>query len=260
MAMNSRDSINLTRILKRLENSESPAPTLVQAENVKYARTLAKRIYGSESNPYEQRLNAVEHRLDGSSVTSSFRRKPPTVRSFTAMIEPIVIPSDKELTAEAPPPEQVDEKTSPTVDEDPAAIVSRMLLPSEELSPPKIAAPPTLLPTSPSAVPPAKATAISSDFLSTSRQTQEDISQRLAEMATQLRRNAQHFSAALEDDKDALAEADAKIDANLSVMQKERGRLGTYSSKSRGTTWLVVSAILVVAVSWVVMFFVIRVT
>jgi hypothetical protein len=172
------------------------------------------------------------------------------------MIEPIVIPNDKETTAASP---EVDETVSPTVEEDPAAAVSRMLLPSEELSPvPAVV--PTLFPTSPSAVPPAKVTTISSDYLSTSRQTQEDISQRLAEMATQLRRNAQYFSAALEDDKDALAEADAKINTNLSVMQKERGRLGTYSNKSRGTTWLVVSAIVVVAVSWVVMFFVIRVT
>jgi SNARE protein 1 len=144
-------------------------------------------------------------------------------------------------------------------DEDVPSLVSQMLLPSEEVtSGPAVST--TLLPASSSQPSPAKTSSITPDFLTTSRQTQEEISQRLAEMAVQLRRNAQHFATALEDDKDALAEADSKLDTNLTVLQKERGRLGTYSSKSRGTTWLVILSILVVLIAWIVMFFVIRLT
>ncbi|KIM33997.1 hypothetical protein M408DRAFT_325542 [Serendipita vermifera MAFF 305830] len=253
MAVNSRDSINLVRLLKRLENPETPAPALVRAENVKYARTLAKRVYGSDTNPYEQRLNAVEHRLDASSIASSYRRKAPSVRSYTSMIEPLVIPPEK---ANEPSPLSPGEP-SPTTrlnEEDPASLVSQMLLPSEELSP-TVATTTSLLP-----APSEKVSAISPEFLTASRQTQDEISQRLAEMAVQLRRNVQHFSAALEDDKEAIAETDSKLDANYTVMQKERGRLSTYSKTSRSTTWLVVLSLLVVGIAWVVMFFVIRLT
>lgn len=39
MAVNSRDSINLVRLLKRLENPETPAPALVRAEVAIYLRS-----------------------------------------------------------------------------------------------------------------------------------------------------------------------------------------------------------------------------
>jgi hypothetical protein len=171
------------------------------------------------------------------------------------MIEPMEIPAATE-----PKPQDESVASSPTMgDEDVTSLVSQMLLPSEEVtSRPAVST--TLLPPSSSQSSPAKASSITPDFLTTSRQTQEEISQRLADMAVQLRRNAQHFATALEDDKDALAEADSKLDTNLTVLQKERGRLGTYSSKSRGTTWIVFLSIIVVMIAWTVMFFVIRMT
>jgi len=82
----------------------------------------------------------------------------------------------------------------------------------------------------------------------------------MAEMATQLKKNAQFFGKALEDDKEAMERAEAIIEKNLTTMQKERGRLGTYSGKSRSTTWLVFLSVAVVGVSWVLMFFLIRIT
>lgn len=176
------------------------------------------------------------------------------------MIEPLEIPA---AAPELKAPEETPASSPTAGDEDPTSLVSQMLLPSEEVVPP---APPTLstnllpLPSSSSQSSSAKASSITPEFLTTSRQTQEEIAQRLADMATQLRRNAQHFATALEDDKDALAEVDTNLDTNLTFMQKTRGRLGTYSSKSRGTTWLVFLSILVVFVAWVVMFFVIRLT
>jgi len=172
------------------------------------------------------------------------------------MVEPLVIPAEKN----SEPTMISTEETSPaptTSEEDPAALVSQMLLPSEQLSP--VTATTSSLPLT-QGVSPEKPSTISPEFLTASRQTQDDISQRLAEMASQLRRNAQQFSVALEDDKEALAEADSKLDTNYTIMQKERGRLSTYSAKSRGTTWLVVLSIAVVGIAWIIMFFVIRVT
>ncbi|KAG8807133.1 hypothetical protein FRC17_004634 [Serendipita sp. 399] len=263
MAMNnSHDSINLVRLLKRLEDPEIPAPALVRAENVKYAKSLAKRIYGSDTNPYEQRLSAIEHRLDGSSIASSYRRKAPSIRSYTSAINPITIPVDKAISNGSALSPKIEVLASPTSTiappkDDPAALVSQMLLPSEELKAP-ISSSASLF--AGATQPTTKASSISPEFLTASRQTQEEISHKLAEMAAQLRKNAQHFSAALEDDKEALAEADSKLNQNLDVMQKERGRLGVYSAKSSGTTWMVIASILVVCIAWVVMFFVIRLT
>lgn len=82
----------------------------------------------------------------------------------------------------------------------------------------------------------------------------------MAEMATQLKKNAQFFGKALEDDKEAMEQADAVLEKNMDTMQKERNRLGTYSGKSRSTTWLVFLSVAVVGVAWVLMFFLIRIT
>jgi SNARE protein 1 len=161
-----------------------------------------------------------------------------------------MIPTAVEAVAVSPvSPEE--KAPSPTT-EDPASLISQMLLPTEELPPPVATASTVLSPT--------KISAISPEFLTASRQTQDEVTQRLAEMAAQLRRNAQHFSQALDDDKEAMSMVDSKLDTNLTVMQKTRGRLGTYSSTSRGTTWLVVLSLLTVGVAWMVMFFVIRLT
>jgi len=82
----------------------------------------------------------------------------------------------------------------------------------------------------------------------------------MADMATQLKKNAQYFGKALEDDKEAMAHAEALLEKNMTTMQKERGRLGTYSGKSRSTTWLVFLSVAVVGIAWVLMFFIIRIT
>lgn len=169
------------------------------------------------------------------------------------MIGPLIIPSEATTEPTLASPGEAS-PLSHTNDEDPASLVSQMLLPSEEISPTVTATTSLLPPTS------EKASMISPEFLTASRQTQDQISERLAEMAAQLRRNAQQFSVALEDDKQAMAEADSKLDANYTVMHKERGRLSTYSRASRSTTWLVVLSLVVVGVAWVSMFFVIRLT
>lgn len=82
----------------------------------------------------------------------------------------------------------------------------------------------------------------------------------LAQMASQLRKNAIHFGEALARDQAVLSDVDEKIGSNYDVMTKERVRLRDHRSKSWGTTWLTMASVLAVVVVFVAMFMVIRVT
>jgi Membrane fusion protein Use1 len=89
---------------------------------------------------------------------------------------------------------------------------------------------------------------------------QEELSAQLAQMAGQLRRNAEHFSTALAADQAVLRGAEEKIGANYDVMKRERVRLRDHRGKSLGTTCLTITSVLVVAVAFLVMFFLLRFT
>lgn len=54
--------------------------------------------------------------------------------------------------------------------------------------------------------------------------------------------------------------AKEKLEGNLGRMQKEGGRLGGYEKKSRGTTWIVMGMVAVVAVGWTLTFLLIKVS
>lgn len=97
-------------------------------------------------------------------------------------------------------------------------------------------------------------------FLSTSLQTQEELSSQLAAMASQLKANSLRFTDALVKDKAVLEGAEEKLQGNLTKMQKERGRLGVLRGKSGSTTWLVLGSLVVVMIAWVVTFLLIRIT
>jgi hypothetical protein len=87
---------------------------------------------------------------------------------------------------------------------------------------------------------------------------QEELSAQLAQMAGQLRRNAEHFSTALAADEAVLRSAEEKVGANYDVMKRERVRLRDHRGKSLGTTCLTITSVLVVAIAFLVMFFLIR--
>jgi hypothetical protein len=89
---------------------------------------------------------------------------------------------------------------------------------------------------------------------------QEELSAQLAQMAGQLRRNAEHFSSALATDQAVLRNAEEKIVANYDGMKRERVRLRDHRGRSIGTTCLTITSVLVVTVAFVVMFFVLRFT
>jgi len=88
----------------------------------------------------------------------------------------------------------------------------------------------------------------------------EELSAQLAQMATQLKRNAIHFSDTLAKDQAVVEEANLKLESNYDSMQKEQTRLRDHSGKSRSTTWLTLFSIIAVFVSFFIMFFIIRLT
>ena len=89
---------------------------------------------------------------------------------------------------------------------------------------------------------------------------QHELSAQLAQMASQLRRNAVHFSEALARDQAVMSDAEEKIGANFDVMKKERVRLRDHRGKSMGTTCITLASIIAVVIAFIWMFFVIRLT
>ncbi|OBZ70579.1 hypothetical protein A0H81_09277 [Grifola frondosa] len=118
---------------------------------------------------------------------------------------PVLTSSDSEFSESAPE----------SIPADPSAT----LLPAEETT--RTDQPSaTLLPTSI-----AKASSEATPtFLQNSTALQEELSAQLAQMATQLKRNAQHFAGSLEKDKAVVLEAQEKLERNHDVMTKERVR------------------------------------
>ena len=99
-----------------------------------------------------------------------------------------------------------------------------------------------------------------SRFLQNSNALHQDLSEQLAQMAVQLKRNALHFSETLEKDKAIVEEAQQKLEGNFDVMQKERIRLRDHRGKSGSTTWLVVGIVLTVVLLFVMIVLLIRLT
>jgi len=97
-------------------------------------------------------------------------------------------------------------------------------------------------------------------LLQNSTAVQEELSVQLAQMAGQLRRNAERFSKALVVDQAVLRDAEEKMGTNYEVMKRERVRLRDHRGKSIGTTCLTITSVLVVTVAFVVMLFVLRFT
>ncbi|KAI5119850.1 hypothetical protein M0805_000684 [Coniferiporia weirii] len=106
----------------------------------------------------------------------------------------------------------------------------------------------------------ARPSGVTPNFLQTSTALQEDLSSQLAQMARQLRVNAQHFSETLAKDQDVVQSAQEKLERNYDDLTKERVRLRDHSGKSGGTTCLVLLSIMVAIAGFMMTFFIIRVT
>ncbi|PWN34171.1 uncharacterized protein FA14DRAFT_161666 [Meira miltonrushii] len=96
--------------------------------------------------------------------------------------------------------------------------------------------------------------------LQSERSVQDSLSGELLRMAGILKANSMKFADALERDRKILEQADEKLQGNLTLMTRTRGKLGDYSRKARGMGWITLGAIAMVCSSWIVMFLLIRLT
>ncbi|KAI0769426.1 hypothetical protein BD413DRAFT_477668 [Trametes elegans] len=280
------DRVNLARLVRRLEKtisadtwldevsvpSHTPAwiTTRRTLQKVKYARKLLQTVQSSEdandSSSFKRyddyrktldRLEGIVSEADKRVSRKVVRPEPllPTLPPPLAVNEP---PS-AEPSAEAQDPSTTLLPAEPT----PSLAAHELLLspldsgtltrgpinPSETLLPPSL---PASAEKSTSQAAPA--------FLQNSASLHEELSAQLAQMATQLKRNAVHFADALDKDKAVVLDAQEKLERNHDVMTKERVRLRDHHSKSWGTTWITLLSIVVALIGFILTFFVIRFT
>ena len=79
-------------------------------------------------------------------------------------------------------------------------------------------------------------------------------------MATQLRRNAHHFSDALVKDKAVMEQLETKVESNFDAVLREGKRLFEQAKKGSSTTWITWGIILTVVVIFAFMVLLIRAT
>ncbi|KAF5392075.1 hypothetical protein D9757_003316 [Collybiopsis confluens] len=244
-----RDDINLNRIIPRLEKAideqdwegkDGWINALQTLQTVKFAKRLLKNVEISERN---QDMKATLERFE---LVLKSRCTP----KETATPKPLLSSIPK------PKPALAFEPESSSIVEEP--IGSALLTSPDDLPPLPLPLPISTLMHSASK---STTTAVASGaFLENSKARQEAMTDQLAQMAVQLRKNAQHFSTSLAEDKTVIEETQEKLESNFGTMQKERVRLRDHRGKSGSTTCLVIFAVVGVLAVFVFMVALIRIT
>lgn len=103
-------------------------------------------------------------------------------------------------------------------------------------------------------------TATPSDLLSHHHSLQSSLMDNLTSLSTQLKTNSQTLASNLEKDKAVMADAKEKLEGNYEKMKAQQVRLKEQKGRSRGTLCWTIVVVSGVAIAWVVMFFLIKVT
>ncbi|KAJ8094625.1 hypothetical protein PM082_010631 [Marasmius tenuissimus] len=276
------DEINLSRLLRRLEksvadtnwdapdehNSIRDSPWIKSEETlqkVKYAKKLLRNVESSNgSSEKTQQIRTSLERMDGflqsvkkKTVPRPKRPQPilPTLPIPAVLLEPL---SDSSPAEDLKPPEDSDNVPSPT-DDDLLSLPSDPLLPiaSTSESGPNLAADiPSLIPSS-STPGASKSTAI---LMQNSNALQQEMTDQLAQMSAQLKRNMIHFSESLAKDAAVVEETKEKLESNFDAMSANKTQLQQHQGKSWTTTWVTLSIVITVLVSFASMVFLIRLT
>ncbi|KAF9227128.1 hypothetical protein BS17DRAFT_775005 [Gyrodon lividus] len=278
------DKINLPRLVKRIEQSvqeddwtKSSPPkrdTWIKAQamlqKIRHARLLLKNVELDDVDATPALERRYQHfrttleRLEDYMLRVEQQVALPVRRPkalLPSMRPPVVKSPATRETAE--PPSQPVEATLIPAEPEPCPS-----MPGVDLIPTTSSLPESHAPgnASTSSAAPSLAAPTSSKIMATptilqnSRALQEELSEQLALMATQLRRNATHFSESLQSDKTVIEAMQEKLEGNFDFMKKERIRLRDFRGKSGGTTCLVIMSIIVVLIAFILMVFVIRVT
>ncbi|EGO25924.1 hypothetical protein SERLADRAFT_466768 [Serpula lacrymans var. lacrymans S7.9] len=273
------DKVNLFRLVKRLEKSVSeddwsddvPRDTWIRAQEtiqkIKHAKVLLKNVQADDvetTSITEQRYQGIRSSLDhledvvaevNKRVAPQPRRPRPILPSLPV---PVVRKTDTSPEATLLP---AGDETLPVVDE-------KLLFSSPEVtnlpptSTPVPANPTRLMPPisrPTTTISPSNNTAQPA-FLQNSRALQDELSEQLAQMATQLRRNATYFSESLVKDKVVVDGMQEKLEGNLDVMQRARIRIRDLRGKGMSTTCFTMTSVVAVLVSFFFMIFIIRAT
>lgn len=275
------DKINLKSLVRRLEKSvsdpfwdESPEDdawikSQGTLQKVKYARKLLKHVelYDEEPSPTKtQQFDDIRITLDRVEVFMKevAKRTAPNPRP-PIVFEVPTIPSIPSASLEsALPIASGFQELLPNEEPRSSTLPADDLLPSDTTSYPTsipFSPPTTLIPSTIPLTSTSTTTATASRPSNSNSNTtalQQELSDQLAQMAIQLKRNALHFSDSLAKDKAVVEETEQKLEGNYGVMERERVRLRDHSGKSRGTTCLVVMIIMAVVFLFALMVLLIR--
>ncbi|KAJ7130137.1 hypothetical protein C8R44DRAFT_774941 [Mycena epipterygia] len=282
MAANGHDDINLRRLIRRLEKSASDSQWTTSADDtwikvqgtlqtVKYARKLLGNVELDDVDPtpksmqrygdFKAKLDRIDAFMQGLEKRTAPKRTRP---------EPILphLPPPPEEPEPAPP--QLQRASPPDAIAVPGEDPTSASLPTDNLlfsvsdvartsfsssvSPPLT----TLLPPSFPSATKSTTTAVEPRLLQHSNARQRDMSDQMALMATQLKRNAMHFSELLANDQRVVEETEQKLEGNFGYMQKTRVRARDLRGKTGSTTCLVVLIILAVTFLFMLMVSLIR--
>ncbi|KAF8624056.1 hypothetical protein AX15_006071 [Amanita polypyramis BW_CC] len=283
------DEINLARLIRRLEKSaaldewksvEENQDTWLKTEGilqrVKFARKLLKNCEALEDVD-EKKTRLYMHwkgKLNHMEATmKDFRdRAKPKLSGPPPILPFIPAPTatdDAEHNKDSLSENQLTAAEELGRGEMPELPADQLLLsPSDTTTLPSANMPsaiPTLIPSdfSPSSAKAPNSAAVAtgaSRFLQNSHVLHQELSEQLAQMAVQLKRNALHFSESLEKDKAAVGETQQKLEGNFDVMQRERIRLRDHRGKSGSTTWMVVAIVFAAVLLFAMMVLLIRLT
>ncbi|KAL4073787.1 hypothetical protein J3A83DRAFT_4371077 [Scleroderma citrinum] len=275
------DRINLPRLVKRLESTvkenswtvDGPArrDSWIKArgtlQKIRHAHTLLKNV-----------------ELDEPATTPASERHYQHIRTTLDRLETYMLKTEKQLAPPVQRPKLILPSIPPPIprhslvhkDSEQTPQVEIVLIPAEgNPSTPEVEvndllpATPELSPTqntyitsfNVSAAPPSSSNITATPtILQNSRALQEELSEQLALMAAQLRRNATHFSDSLANDKAVVETMQEKLEGNFDFLKKQRIRLRDFRGKSGGTTCLVIMSVIVVLIAFIIMVLVIRVT
>ncbi|TFY82544.1 hypothetical protein EWM64_g1459 [Hericium alpestre] len=276
------DRINLSRLVKRLEKAVDASDwadgerqdvwmkSQGMLQKLKYARTLLKNVEFYDemevSSRFRQRhedLRKTIERLESAVETVNARTEPKPTRP-ASILSTLPLPPPSARGVE-PSPVSANAKSEAAESSESEPELQRpemdlLLGPADDAPLVSDSVSTTLLPPTSGTSPSSATSAPSPAFLQNSAAVQEEMSAQLAQMAGQLRRNAIHFSEVLAKDQAVMGGAEEKIGANYDVMKKERVRLRDHRGKSLGTTCLTLTSVFVVAIAFIIMFFVIRIT
>ncbi|KAL4078268.1 hypothetical protein V8B97DRAFT_2003509 [Scleroderma yunnanense] len=291
------DRINLPRLVKRLESTvkenswtvDGPArrDSWIKArgtlQKIRHAHTLLKNVELDEpaTTPCVPVATCMR---DVNAPSRASERHYQHIRTTLDRLETYMLKTEKQLAPPVQRPKLILPSIPPPIprhslvhkDSEQTPQVEIVLIPAEgNPSTPEVEvndllpATPELSPTqntyitsfNVSAAPPSSSNITATPtILQNSRALQEELSEQLALMAAQLRRNATHFSDSLANDKAVVETMQEKLEGNFDFLKKQRIRLRDFRGKSGGTTCLVIMSVIVVLIAFIIMVLVIRVT